>query len=1655
VEEAPRTQQDIIGIAQNQLPHGVSFGRELVQDGRTFIEFSYETGFGTGPERTRTIRIQAPEAPEGRALNQTELRTHYERELGREISRIGVERRTALAAEEQGAGGLRNRLEQLNTEIEARRLTIDEAIARYPEYTDALRSIRGVDAALRPGEMARYAERIETARAVPDSELETRSLHHIARDRLRAPAQRLGFTGRPNEVAIGRMLAQDPTYSAAVARGDMPEAMRIAGEYEGLLDSVEQTRATVARGQRVDVVNNARQVIAIGDIHGDVYGMVDQLIRAGVLTDNNPGLPRYDSSVPPQTRYSVRELPEGTQIVFMGDLIDRGTTSPQVVDFVMDLQRQVRGQGSEVHVMRGNHEAIFLRVVDLFRGMSTADIQRAMTTPSATFDFSASLGRATLTVPDPSRPGQTRTITYTEFLSEHRVAASHATLADVGIAVREAGIAPTITALIQRYGSWENAVREMSVPGGQLEFISGTRGAVIIDGNMFTHGGPVMSARNVGQLDAHFQRLFNDVHNHWGWNYQLDGSPGLTLRLNAGRDDHSVDYVTLQRWGQRFTRPEGQQWMQDMGIDHIYVGHDKGESVRAVNPRVTNLDASMSEAYGGYGGTLIIDPLQRTGHVRIVAGRDPVPSAMRSRQNGDIAPRDTAVQDFTNGRARTETLRGNRISEAAQAFMEPQAAIGMRHGELPAGVSFTRMATDIVPVQGRTGQMQVEFTMQLPGGRSERIVIDAPASTLTAPQRRQHFQLEIARQVRRVREERITELEANERLIERHGMTPPSPELGLRLPVGPEAEGLRGIARALEQLAISSRDEAALRRDYPEYADSVLRLRALSGEERAVATLNESNRVLADRALVRAREASVVRLVENGASLSMAERAVDRTVGEARRIATLTDGSPTDMMMVRLVNEAASRREVPREVVALEMFQSLATDGARINRSTAAERQADPALGLGYEVALARARSQGRAAPASEDLIFGAMTMRASGTMADVTLAYVQDISARSGQRAPEVIVQFVHTASFIFDRLPLANPPSLQEAGLVNSAFNLAASLHMAGMGDVQSVFSNSRGSGVLDVFPITDASSYTRAGDAMQMIEGLALSVPEHVSVSREQRGRTFQVEIPREQAMETIVGYALDDARRLPAESRLDYVRSVRQGFAWNERLNERVGGMLVDAQGRATPASITDSRLPLSVYTFTDPTGLLASALDSALVRNELRPNRIFRTTVELVNSLRRAQQQGTEADVAWIGLVRQKLEFMQALETRGLSRKDREAAVKAFMREMLPQIQGLYDNYVRAELQPTQLTQISTDLLVHDTRDGFINTLGTAYRQMLPPEMGITPEFAAGNTELVLDLGAFRRDLNRYTAGGEAPGANSEQFAGSAQWGSQRRPYMRGEAFDEVIPVLDAATRARSQGPEAFRDFKFSQEFHDELLARHPGQLPGGRVQGEELFQTWRQDYRTTPTVQGRRYELSETGSFEDAIYGGRVAGELTCQDTRYGRMHVTGVVGTVELPWVRQVIVRDPDNGQILYRRRLFLVSGDDGRPVLLMQPEYGARGLPGRDEIRDLITSQIRARYEALGVEVRDMPNAALSVATPTVEFPQGINAGYSTYNSGRSPIFYIDSNAWWIGAGSPDAGITLGQNGLHVRRPGQGMHFGSDWSGRIDISRVAPPAP
>ncbi|MDO6639471.1 metallophosphoesterase [Shewanella sp. 5_MG-2023] len=89
-------------------------------------------------------------------------------------------------------------------------------------------------------------------------------------------------------------------------------------------------------------LSTTAKIIVVGDIHGD-YGEFETLIRAAGIIDD-------------QLNWQAGD----TQLVSVGDLLDRGPDSRKVMDLFMRLEQQATAAGGAVHLVLGNHELMNL-----------------------------------------------------------------------------------------------------------------------------------------------------------------------------------------------------------------------------------------------------------------------------------------------------------------------------------------------------------------------------------------------------------------------------------------------------------------------------------------------------------------------------------------------------------------------------------------------------------------------------------------------------------------------------------------------------------------------------------------------------------------------------------------------------------------------------------------------------------------------------------------------------------------------------------------------------------------------------------------------------------------------------------------------------------------------------------------------------------------------------------------------------------------------------------------------------------------------------------------------------------------------------------------------------------------------------------------------
>jgi Calcineurin-like phosphoesterase len=94
--------------------------------------------------------------------------------------------------------------------------------------------------------------------------------------------------------------------------------------------------------------NTQAQIIALGDVHGGFERLVNLLSIAGLIKPDA------------QTPHGYSWNGGNRLLVSVGDLIDKGDQSIEVLDLMMKLESQAAAQGGEVIVTLGNHEVEFL-----------------------------------------------------------------------------------------------------------------------------------------------------------------------------------------------------------------------------------------------------------------------------------------------------------------------------------------------------------------------------------------------------------------------------------------------------------------------------------------------------------------------------------------------------------------------------------------------------------------------------------------------------------------------------------------------------------------------------------------------------------------------------------------------------------------------------------------------------------------------------------------------------------------------------------------------------------------------------------------------------------------------------------------------------------------------------------------------------------------------------------------------------------------------------------------------------------------------------------------------------------------------------------------------------------------------------------------------
>lgn len=448
-------------------------------------------------------------------------------------------------------------------------------------------------------------------------------------------------------------------------------------------------------------VRNAGRVIAFADVHGAHAELVALLRESGVVDA------------------AGRWTAGRTHVVSLGDLLDRGADSRQVMDLLMRLQAEARAAGGALHVVLGNHEAMNvlgdLRDVHPGEYAAYADLEPA----------------------------------------DERAARREVWLAERGA---ESG-----AEFDRRYPAGYFGHRRALGPGGRYgQWLLSQPVAVVLDDTLFLHGGPspVLRGLSLDDLNQRYRRALQDYRRLFGELQRAglvdaDGpfhtrpqvaAERLAARAPEGGGAPPAELAELVR---RFTavdddpllNRDGPNWyrgaalcqeaseadvleplLRQFGVSRLVVGHTPTRNQRALtrfDGRVVKLDAGMNRSvYQGRAAALLLEGGKAS--VRYAGEPSPVPLQAEPLH---VAP--TAIDDASvlaalrDGAIRVTATRGPKLLDvtvehggrSVPAVFVVAAEPAIRR-ELAAHALDRRLGLGIVPatvareLDGRQGVLQ-------------------------------------------------------------------------------------------------------------------------------------------------------------------------------------------------------------------------------------------------------------------------------------------------------------------------------------------------------------------------------------------------------------------------------------------------------------------------------------------------------------------------------------------------------------------------------------------------------------------------------------------------------------------------------------------------------------------------------------------------------------------------------------------------------------------------------------------------------------------------------------------------------------------------------------------------------------------------------------
>lgn len=415
-------------------------------------------------------------------------------------------------------------------------------------------------------------------------------------------------------------------------------------------------------GKMVDAYSNVDSVTVIGDGHGDQVSVFELLERSGAIKKRAPPPdPSYEKFNPAARKgrtmaekymdhlngaYEIT-LKEGEHVVFLGDYFDRGPASMELFTAVRWLRAKAQEVGATIHMLRGNHEELFLASYEIFRGMSTTDMNLLLAEVTS-FDFALHAKeteiRKRLIAQGGYTPQRAASLAFHMAMKElfdsgqfPRMKA----LDDAGIFLPNIGMVETLINMSNWYGNglgdstWWEKTKAGFESDGTYAAMNNLKGGVMLDNYYFTHGGVPSQIRSIEALDKYYTELFANPQNHWRTN--TSAGPRLNYDTSYAGKDWNGNSPGVQEWRQGMADSRGKDEV------FIVVGHSKDEVIYSEGPGVITADTTISSGYNrgvtGHGEALKIRPGESkvtSGRMRETAGGtrertfDPVPEGLEN-----------------------------------------------------------------------------------------------------------------------------------------------------------------------------------------------------------------------------------------------------------------------------------------------------------------------------------------------------------------------------------------------------------------------------------------------------------------------------------------------------------------------------------------------------------------------------------------------------------------------------------------------------------------------------------------------------------------------------------------------------------------------------------------------------------------------------------------------------------------------------------------------------------------------------------------------------------------------------------------------------------------------------------------------------------------